>query len=66
MKHNCDGCNCYEPKGDPFDLACSHSNQNAEAECPCTQCIIKMICEEPCERYQDFRKIAMFRAKRSE
>jgi len=66
MKHNCDGCNCYVASVYPFVFACSFSNQNRKGECPCTKCIIKMMCEEPCDGYSEFSKIAIFRAQRGE
>lgn len=56
MNHNnCDGCFTYPPNIDPDDIGCAHVPDNTNGECPCTRCIIKMMCEEPCHDYLAFR-----------
>jgi hypothetical protein len=58
----CEGC-CVYKRVDPDDVACRHILQNDEGQCPCTKCIIKVMCEEPCEDYLDFRKLAIKRER---
>lgn len=48
----CDGCLTYVPdKGS----SCKFSGYNYDGKCPCTNCIIKMMCGEPCNDYANFR-----------
>jgi len=56
---NCDGCCCYMPEGDPHDVGCTHCSSNNRGECPCTTCIVKVMCTEPCEDYSYFRGAAV-------
>ncbi len=47
---NCDGCftlinlNGY--------LSCSYFFNNKDGSCPCTNCLVKVICEEACSNYK--------------
>lgn len=62
--NNCDGCAAYLSTIDPHDISCTHPRQNDKSECPCTICVIKVVCGDPCEDYLKFRKIAIARKRR--
>jgi len=44
----CKGCNIYE-------VCLKHSNGNDVGSCPCSTCLIKMMCGKGCDDYLDFR-----------
>lgn len=61
----CEGCKTYrvcmsslEDAGDSSDFVyiCNESSPYIEGKgyCPCSSCVIKMICEERCEKYDAF------------
>ena len=52
----CKGCCVYMPDGDPHDIGCTLFDSNNKGQCPCSKCIVKVMCEEPCEDYEQFRK----------
>ncbi len=39
---NCNGCHleCQTPAG------------NKDGSCPCTNCLVKMMCDDPCESWE--------------
>ena len=43
----CRGCIIYETTGGP--TSCDVANANRQMECPCLECVVKMICRETCE-----------------
>ena len=46
----CDGCNSYKS-------GCWYSHHNTkENPCPCTECIVKVMCEEDCNDFISFRE----------
>ncbi len=47
---NCEGCNTREGPGDYFD--CSYIANNKDGSCPCTECIVKAMCDIPCDDYE--------------
>ena len=56
---NCHGCYSYGPyNGDGFDL-CSIMRLNNRGECPCTKCVVKMMCGNPCDSFHKFRDRAL-------
>jgi hypothetical protein len=43
MKDYCKGCAAYDKYG-----ICEMNKFNDNGECPCSECIIKMMCNEAC------------------
>ena len=37
------------------NIICTFAHDNAEGQCPCTVCIIKMMCTEVCYKFVLFR-----------
>lgn len=60
MPEYCKGCITYivnnrdalTNNDDP--IICSYTNHNKDGKCPCSSCIIKMMCEITCDEYEDF------------
>ena len=53
MNKNCGGCPGYEDEKNKernISPQCSYFNVNAS--CPCSNCIIKMICNDDCESFR--------------
>lgn len=50
-KGSCYGCDIY---ADNFCSSISHFNRGDIKECPCRVCLIKGICKEVCEAYDEF------------
>lgn len=48
MSEYCQGC--YSS----YEYGCSHSKYNTDSECPCTECAIKMMCNDPCPEFECF------------
>lgn len=52
---NCNGCsnlfNSRLGKGNRCDLA----KINTNGDCPCTHCLVKMVCDSPCKDFYIFR-----------
>jgi len=50
----CEGClTSYFVVGNDAHL-CGNSAYNKNGECPCSRCIVKMMCEELCYDYSKF------------
>jgi hypothetical protein len=49
MKQYCDGCLTFGGFG------CKHSKFNKTGQCPCTNCILKMVCDSPCIKFDLWR-----------
>lgn len=54
----CEGCYSYFPTkqrdGDGIlSNGCIHKQYN-KGQCPCSECIIKVMCNNPCEKYVNF------------
>ena len=49
----CIGCHTYlnEKYG---HIDCPYSNDNLDGRCPCTECIVKVMCGNPCEVYDKY------------
>ena len=43
----CKGCNLYK--------ICSYAVKLDNKDCPCSTCLIKMVCGKSCKDYIDFR-----------
>jgi len=53
----CKGCATYKVKNSSDKLIpCSYLPDNIDGNCPCTECIIKVMCEHMCDRYISFAK----------
>lgn len=48
----CDGCETYRGPGEYFD--CSYHKNNQDGSCPCSNCIVKVMCGDPCDKYDDW------------
>ena len=59
MTDYCEGC------ATSTEDQCDMSNINKEGECPCTECIIKMICRQGCNGYNEWRSTVVKELKRS-
>jgi len=44
MHNHCDGCNAQEGNSCP--------RENTDGTCPCTLCILKMMCDNICEELE--------------
>jgi len=47
----CEGCSSYWNGSDTCNLS---YNNKGEGTCPCTECIIKIMCSDPCEVYIEY------------
>jgi len=54
MESECKGCLNYI-EGSTFIKSSCSFRVNATALCPCRNCLVKPMCEEPCDRYSYFR-----------
>jgi hypothetical protein len=56
MSNNCDGCSSdtYYDKAESGGC-CKFNAYNDFGKCPCTRCIIKMMCEDVCDDFDKFR-----------
>ena len=53
----CIGCSCYyytNVTGSQY--YCTTGIKNDEGQCPCTLCIVKMMCQKSCLEFTEFRK----------
>lgn len=53
MMKNCKGCKEF----DHTINQCGTIPDVLMDECPCQECIVKMVCEFPCKKYDVFMKI---------
>jgi hypothetical protein len=52
-KKDCIGCNQYfEDNHD--DSPCDFNPHYKKEDCPCLKCVVKMICLDPCQKYDDY------------
>lgn len=52
IEENCKGCLTYSTSDAKH---CSSDNSNGK--CPCTTCVIKVMCNDACETFNVFREI---------
>ncbi len=52
--NNCEGCLTYSTSDAEH---CKDDNSNGE--CPCTACVIKVMCNDSCKTFNDFRDKAL-------
>jgi len=50
----CEGCVVYDDIHQVFERTCM--NHNDDGRCPCSQCIIKPMCQLACEPFEKFRR----------
>jgi hypothetical protein len=54
MTHKyCNGC--YSILFSDIFNECTFHPYNDNGNCPCTKCIIKMMCDDPCDDFSSFR-----------
>jgi len=64
---HCEGCASYAIKGidilnnsrehlyvDGYGV-CGYARNNEDGMCPCSQCIVKVMCVDPCDDYHSFK-----------
>ena len=57
MSDYCEGClSLIQSK---YDSYCSYSKYNDSGECPCCTCIVKVMCNDLCEKFCTFSKIKL-------
>lgn len=50
----CEGCLTYRTLEGDYLAYCTFVGYN-DGRCPCTQCIVKPMCEDTCESFEVFR-----------
>ena len=53
MNDHCVGCISYIAS--KYDLYCLYSRYSTNGECPCSECVIKVMCKDPCNEFENFR-----------
>lgn len=57
-RKHCNGCSTYKVKindrHNDKTLLCGYSYDNIDGICPCTNCIIKVMCEHMCTAFITF------------
>lgn len=62
----CEGCFSYIYSTDTGEmLCCMFKVFNDEGQCPCTLCVVKMMCENACNDYHVFRNNAVGRGAKA-
>ena len=54
MINNCEGCRSYNETMRNDAVSCFSEFSH---DCPCPRCIIKMMCNKPCDSFQRFRAV---------
>lgn len=49
----CEGCRSYAGIDSMY---CSYMKFNQNSKCPCTLCIVKMVCLKACQDWKQFKK----------
>lgn len=52
MTDYCKGC--YSNVASMCDHYCSYTKYSPNAECPCSECIVKVMCNDPCDKFEEF------------
>ncbi len=54
MKY-CDGCNTKGQCKELFKRAADKRRYSkSRMKCPCNMCVVKMVCEDPCDEYKEY------------
>jgi len=59
FEYNCRGCATYEDVRQGVDrslIYCSYRIVNKDGRCPCTKCVVKVMCETACVVYNKYVK----------
>jgi len=48
----CKGCATYIGAGEYHD--CAYAEYNKKGACPCSKCVVKVMCVEPCDEYDEW------------
>jgi len=51
---HCKGCSSDSYYGNGFVGSCKFNGYNDSGQCPCSRCIIKMMCNKTCEAFENF------------
>jgi len=58
FEFHCKGCTTYKKEGTEdvdFSLIyCADRSINIDGDCPCTRCVVKVMCLDPCDDYNDY------------
>jgi len=54
-RNRCTGCVTYRQYFNNELIPCSSEVYNSEGQCPCSNCIIKCMCQNACPDYHKFR-----------
>jgi hypothetical protein len=55
MSDYCEGCLTYNYEDGSGSFGCTHDVYNVRGQCPCTGCIVKVMCTLACVEFDDFR-----------
>ena len=34
---------------------CPYIKHNSDGKCPCSKCVVKVMCDQPCDKYENFK-----------
>ena len=55
MRKECEGCSVLKPNGDcNLVNEVIESNEGIVKDCPCKECLVKIMCDTACPEYKDF------------
>ena len=63
-ENKCDGCKTYESEIESQKVFCRFAKFNQMGDCPCTNCLIKMVCIHGCIRIEEWTEMIDDRSKR--
>ncbi len=52
MNKHCFGCRAYYTESE--EIQCAFKFSNIDGSCPCTNCIVKVICNQICDPFVDY------------
>ncbi len=52
MDKFCEGCKIYSYESG--DVRCEYIDHNKDASCPCTTCVVKVMCSEECIKFKSY------------
>lgn len=55
MTDYCEGCRTYTYGETYKNRYCSYARFNQNSECPCAECVIKVMCLDSCEDFDHFK-----------
>lgn len=54
LEHSCEGCRTYRHP-DTGIVDCHFEAYNENDICPCALCIVKTMCNQACDEFEEFR-----------